>query len=118
MRAGRIRRGGTAVGTVSLLIATAAGFLCAPAAAAPALVVDMAEQCRIQYPGNAQFLPGEAYLVAPRDALSWRCKRVSVSPDGGIIADLSVDPNAWCARLNAGHAVISLTRPPNWQCTA
>ncbi|WP_133066957.1 hypothetical protein [Mycolicibacterium sphagni] len=118
MSAGRVRHGRTPLGAVLLLIVATAGLLGAPAAMAThALIVDMAEQCRIQYPGNAQFLPGQAYLVAPRDAFSWRCKRVSVSPDGGIIADLSVDPDAWCSRLNAGRAVISLTSPPNWQCT-
>ena len=118
MSIGRFRHGQTTVGAVLLLLGAAAGFVGAPVAmATPALIVDMAEQCRIQYPGNARFLPGQAYLVAPRDAFSWRCKRVSVSPDGGLIADLSVDPNAWCTRLNAGRAVISLTSPPNWQCT-
>jgi hypothetical protein len=116
MSTGRVRRRRTAAGL--LLGIAAAGLACPPvASASPGRIVDMAEQCREQYPRDAQFLPAEAYLVAPRDAFSWRCKRVSISPKGGIVGDLAVDPNAYCSRLNAGPAVISITHPPNWECT-
>jgi hypothetical protein len=116
MSTGRVRRRRTAAGL--LLGIAVAGLACPPmASASPGQIVDMAEQCRVQYPRDAQFLPAEAYLVAPRDAFSWRCKRISISPKGGIVADLAVDPNAYCSRLNAGSAVISFTRPPNWECT-
>jgi hypothetical protein len=94
------------------------GLACSPVASArPGQIVDMDRQCREQYPRDAQFLPAEAYLVAPRDAFSWRCKRVSISPNGGIVGDLAVDPNAYCSRFNAGPAVISVARPPNWECS-
>lgn len=120
MSTARIRRGWTAVAAAFMLLTSAAaGFASAPAAlAAPGRLVDMGEQCRAQYPGSADFLPAEAYLVAPRDAYSWRCKRASTSPKGGIVTDLAVDPNAYCSRFNAGHAVISATNPPNWECTS
>jgi hypothetical protein len=61
--------------------------------------------------------PGEAYLVAPRDAYYWRCKRSSTLPNGGVITDLSVDPGAFCSRYSAGRAVVSVNNPPNWECT-
>lgn len=111
------RRGWTALaGGGAVLAGVTLAFSFAPAAlAAPGLIVDMGDQCRAQYPGNADFLPAEAYLVAPRDANSWRCKRVSTSPKGGIVTDLAVDPNAYCARHGVGHAIPGAT-PPNWLC--
>ena len=101
MSTGGVRRRRTAAGL--LLGIAVAGLACSPvASASPGQIVDMAEQCREQYPRDAQFLPAEAYLVAPRDAFSWRCKRVSISPKGGIVGDLAVDLNAYCSRINAG----------------
>src|SRR6185312_7491880 len=100
MSTGGVRRRRTAAGL--LLGIAVAGLACSPvASASPGQIVDMAEQCREQYPRDAQFLPAEAYLAAPRDAFSWRCKRVSISPKGGIVGDLAVDPNAYCSRINA-----------------
>ena len=113
-----LRRGWKVVaGACMLLTAIALGS--APAAlAAPGRIVDMGAQCRAQYPASAEFLPAEAYLVAPRDAYSWRCRRISISPRGGIVTDLAVDPDGYCTRLGIGHAVVSPTRPPNWECVA
>ncbi len=79
----------------------------------PGQFVDVGAQCAAQYPGVDGFRPGEAYLVAPGDAYSWRCKRVSASRDGGLIADLSVNPNAFCA---SQHAAPIAANPPNWAC--
>ncbi len=114
------RRGGRIALAAACLLPAAitALFGSAPVALArPGHIVDMGAQCRAQYPGNADFLPAEAYLVAPRDAYSWRCRRISISPRGGIVADLGVDPDAYCTRLGIGHAVISVI-PPNWECTS
>lgn len=113
------RRGWRALAAACMLLAgVAAGLGAAPAALAlPGQLVDMGDQCRAQYPGNAEFLPAMAYLVAPRDAYSWRCKRISTSPRGGIVTDLAVDPNDYCARHGIGHAMISPI-PPNWECIA
>jgi len=103
----------------ALLTGVAAALGSAPAAwAGPGQIVDMMEQCRAEYPGNADFLPAVAYLVAPRDPFSWRCKRISTSPKGGIVTDLGVDPNAYCARHGAGHAIVSVISPPNWECVS
>ncbi|WP_418005007.1 hypothetical protein ACNO8X_08995 [Mycobacterium sp. PDNC021] len=79
----------------------------------PGQFVDMGAQCAAQYPGVDGFLQGEAYLVAPGDAYSWRCKRVSASRDGGLIADLSVNPNAFCTSRRAAPIAAN---PPNWAC--
>jgi hypothetical protein len=86
----------------------------APAVAAPnpGDTVVMAAQCRNQYPAADGFSAGQAYLVAPRDAFSWRCKRVSAS--GGVIAELPVDPNAYCFPLGAKPAPDG---SENWICT-
>jgi hypothetical protein len=70
-------------------------------------------QCRNQYPAADGFLDGQAYLVAPRDAYSWRCKRVF--PTGGLIAELSVNPTAYCAPYTATPAN---NGTPDWNCTA
>jgi hypothetical protein len=111
------RRGWIALAGASMMLTgITAGFGSVPAALAmPGRIVDMGAQCRAQYPGDADFLPAEAYLVAPRDAYSWRCRRISISPRGGIVTDLAVDPDAYCTRLGIGHAVISAI-PPNWEC--
>lgn len=82
------------------------------ASAAPGQLIDMNLACSMMYPGNADFRPATAYQVAPRDAYSWRCQRTSTSPNGGIITDLSADPNAVCP------ARVSPSNPPQWECTA
>lgn len=69
--------------------------------------VDMNLQCSIQYPGEDGFGAGQAYLVAPQDAYSWRCRRV------GLSAELSVNPGAYCAPLTA---VPVNDGTPNWRC--
>jgi len=85
----------------------------ADAAPNPGDTVDMGTACRTQYPAADGFSNGQAYLVSPRDAYSWRGKRVSAS--GGVIADLPVNPNAYCSPLGARPA-------PNgsetWTCSA
>lgn len=85
---------------------------CPTAGAAPGQIIDMNAACSSMYPGNADFYPAQAYQVAPLDAYSWRCKRTSTSPNGGIITDLSADPNAVCP------ARVSASSPSNWECTA
>lgn len=98
----------------ALTVGVLTGLTTLPAAAAsPGQSVDMNAQCAAQYPGGADFLPAEAYLVAPRDAYSWRCKRTSTSPNGGTVTDLAVDPNGYCP---TGRATPSATNPPSWEC--
>ncbi|EHB45876.1 hypothetical protein MycrhDRAFT_6354 [Mycolicibacterium rhodesiae JS60] len=94
--------------TTSLVVA-------APAVAAPnpGDPVVMGTQCSNQYPAIDGFSAGQAYLVAPRDAFSWRCKRVSAS--GGVIAELPVDPNAYCYPHSAKPAPDG---SENWICTS
>src|SRR6476659_4482987 len=116
MSTGGDRRQRTAAGL--LLGIAVAGLAYSPvASASPGQIGDMAEQCREQYPRDAQFLPAEAYLVAPRDAFSWGGKRLSIAPKGGSVGDLAVGPTAYCSRINAAPAVISITHPPDWECT-
>lgn len=74
--------------------------------------VDMGIACRDQYPAANGFSYGQAYLVSPRDAYSWRCKQVSAS--GGVIADLPVNPNAYCSPLGARPAPDG---SDNWICS-
>ena len=114
----RRRRRGSIVAVAATLAAVAAVMAAPGATAAPGRLVDMGDQCRAEYPADGAFLPAEAYLVAPRDAYSWRCKRISISPKGGIVTDLAIDPNGFCARHNLGHAVVSVLLPPNWECVA
>jgi len=95
---------GAAVGTASPPLAGAAPN--------PGDPVDMMMQCQNQYPRADGFAAGQAYLVAPRDAYSWRCQRVSESSTGGLIADLPVNPNAYCAPLQARPA----SDGQNWIC--
>lgn len=81
------------------------------AAAAPGQIIDMNTACSNMYPGGAGFYPAQAYQVAPGDAYSWRCKRASTSPNGGVITDLTADPNAVCP------ARVSASNPTSWECT-
>lgn len=104
---------------VHALMIAATAVITSLAAAVPAVAapnpgdpVVMAEQCRNQYPAVDGFAAGQAYLVAPRDAFSWRCKRVSES--GGVIAELPVDPNAYCSPNGAKPAADGSA---NWVCT-
>lgn len=113
----RRRRRGSPLPVAAALAAVVAVIAAPTVAAAPGRLVDMGDQCRAEYPADSTFLPAEAYLVAPRDAYSWRCKRISISPKGGIVTDLAVDPNGFCTRHNLGHAVVSAV-PPNWECLA
>ncbi len=92
--------------------ALAALTVCPTAGAAPGQIIDMNTACSNMYPGGADFYPAQAYQVAPRDAYSWRCHRTSTSPNGGVITDLSADPNAVCP------ARVSTNNPPNWECIA
>jgi hypothetical protein len=85
--------------------ALAALTVCPTAGAAPGQISNM-------YPGGTDLYPAQAYQVAPRDAYSWRCQRTSTSPNGGVITDLSADPNAVCP------ARVSTNNPPNWECIA
>lgn len=90
--------------------AAALSLLLSPlATAAPGQpgMVDMDQQCSIQYPGEDGFGAGRAYLVAPQDAYSWRCRRV------GLSAELSVNPSGYCAPL---RAVPMNDGTPNWRC--
>lgn len=73
----------------------AVALAAAPHAAASPTFVDMGIACHDQYPAADGFSNGQAYLVAPSDAYSWRCKQVSTS--GGVITDLPVNPNAYCS---------------------
>lgn len=84
----------------------------APSAYASSGVADLA--CQAQYPSNGNFDAGHAYLVAPGDASSWRCKQTSTLPGGGAISSLPVDIFGYCAQLGQQAASIS---PPDWACT-
>lgn len=99
---------------VASVFAAALASMCVypTANATPGEIIDMNTACSNMYPGGADFYPAQAYQVAPLDAYSWRCKRTSTSPNGGIITDLSADPNAVCP------ARVSASSPPNWECTA
>lgn len=66
--------------------------------------VVMNEVCRTQYPGGPSVADGTAYLVAPGDATSWRCKQDSTVPGGGVVANLTPDVAAYCARQGWGPA--------------
>lgn len=103
----------------AVVIATASLIGATPAAAnpGPGTVVDMNAQCGAQYPDVGGYNQGQAYQVAPRDAYSWRCQRVSKMSDGGIIAELPVDPAAYCAPLAATPAPTGSPNWPNWICT-
>ena len=70
-----------------VMVCAVTGLTPPAATANPGQLVDMNAQCAAQYPGGADFRPAEAYLVAPRDAYSWRCKRTSTSPNGGTVTD-------------------------------
>lgn len=97
-----------------ILALTAAGLavvIATPAAATPN-GVDFNIACRDQYSAADGFSNGQAYLVSPRDAYSWRCKQVSTS--GGVIADLPVNPNAFCSPLSAKPAPDG---SENWICS-
>jgi hypothetical protein len=103
-----------AASSVAAVVITAAALLLTPpSAAGQPGPLDMNAQCRSQYPAADGFLDGQSYLVAPRDAYSWRCKRVS--PTGGIIAELPVNPNSYCAPFTATPAN---NGTPDWNCTA
>lgn len=98
----------------SLAAAGLAVVVAPPAAATPnpGDTVDISSACSDQYPAADGFSNGQAYLVSPSDAYSWRCKQVSAS--GGVIADLPVNPNAYCSPLSAKPAPDG---SENWICS-
>lgn len=109
-------RAGSALLLAAVLILSPIPVAAMPVASADPVVIDhdaMDLVCANQYPGNADFHPGQVYQVAPRDAYSWRCQRVSMAASGGTITDLAVDPGGLCS---SGRAIPSSTQPPNWQC--
>lgn len=79
----------------------------------PGGLVVMEDVCEHQYPETPDFHAGVAYLVAPSDAYSWRCKRSSVLAIGGTIADLPVDPRLGCT---TGRAKPIGGSSPDWVC--
>lgn len=93
-------------------VALALVGVCPSASADPGQPVDMNSACGLMYPKTSDFLPATAYQVAPRDAYSWRCQRTSISPNGGVVTDLSADPNVVCP------ARMSSSSPSQWECTA
>lgn len=97
---------GAMIGAVLPLVVSA------PSAYASSGVADLA--CQAQYPANGNFDVGHAYLVAPGDASSWRCKQTSTLPGGGAISSLPVDVFGYCAQLGQQAAPIA---PPDWACT-
>lgn len=105
---GRPTRRGLAIQVAAISIGVATLMSSPVATAAPGQpgLVDMDEQCRLQYPGTDGFGIGQSYLVAPSDAYSWRCKRV------GLNAELPVNPQAYCSPHRAEPAPDGT----NWEC--
>jgi hypothetical protein len=97
---------GATIGAVLPLIAAA------PNAYASSGIADQA--CQAQYPANGNFDAGHAYLMAPGDASSWRCKQTSTLPGGGAISSLPVDIPGYCTHL--GQQAVPST-PPDWACS-
>lgn len=75
--------------------------------------------CAAQYRGaNTAYYDGTAYLTAPGDASSWRCKQESRSPGGGALSNLGIDPAAYCS-IAPGGGVPNLVNPGSaqgWVC--
>jgi hypothetical protein len=110
------RRSACSIAAVPAIVALMTGQILQPsvAVATPGQVIDqfqVAALCSSQYPETPTYRAGEAYLVAPRDAYSWRCQRVSTSASGGTITDLPVDPTTLCT----GPAE-PIPATPNWRC--
>ncbi|MDM1973659.1 hypothetical protein PP408_25535 [Mycobacteroides abscessus] len=100
---------------LALIAAGATVVVAPPAAATPNAgdTVNFSSACGDQYPAADGFSIGQAYLVSPQDAYSWRCKQVAAS--GGVIADLPVNPNLFCAPLIAKP---SPDGSEHWICSA
>ena len=112
--------GETVRSALALLVVGVVGSVgFAPAAAANPVTITVDQvrmQCEAQYPRNAAFTAGSPYLVAPNDAYSWRCQRLSLAPNGGAITGLGVDLVDFCQR-NSGIAIIDDPRSPEgWRC--
>lgn len=73
-----------------------------PAYAGTGVVMD--DVCSTQYPGSPSAAQGTAYLVAPGDATSWRCKQESTVPGGGVVANLTPNVDAYCSNQGWGPA--------------
>jgi hypothetical protein len=73
-----------------------------PAYAGTGVLMD--DVCRTQYPGSPSAADGTSYLVAPGDAMSWRCKQVSTVPGGGVVANLTPNVEAYCLAQGLGPA--------------
>lgn len=101
---------------LSALICTAVAATCAIAPAAADSPIDPNAQCAYQYPADGAFQAATAYVVAPGDAYSWRCQRVSRAPGGGIIADLSVDLANFCSRQGSTAAIGDRADAFGWSC--
>lgn len=79
--------------------------------------VDVDAQCRSQYPGRDTFLDATAYVVAPGNAYSWRCRQFSSLSGGGVVSNLAVDPSAYCVDRGLGTPVlIDASSPAGWIC--
>lgn len=97
---------GVLVRRMALIFATTATVALtlglSPACAGTGVVMD--DVCGKQYPGSPSAAQGTAYLVAPGDATSWRCKQESTVPGGGVVANLTPDVNAYCSKQGLGPA--------------
>lgn len=100
------------------LVSGSLGF--APCAVANPITItadQVRQQCEFQYPANAAFTAGSPYLVAPNDAYSWRCQRLSLAPNGGAITGLGVDLVNFCQRNNGVANIDDPRRADSWRCT-
>lgn len=84
------------------MTATALTLGLSPAYAGTGVVMD--DVCNWQYPGSPSAEAGTAYLVAPGDATSWRCKQESTVPGGGVVANLTPNVDAYCSIRGWGPA--------------
>ncbi|MHA3021796.1 hypothetical protein ACXPWS_16285 [Mycobacterium sp. BMJ-28] len=101
------------------MVALICGAAAATVGVAPAGAdssIDPNAQCAYQYPADGAFQAGSAYVVAPGDAFSWRCQRVSRAPGGGIIADLGVDLANFCARQGGAPVIANRADAFSWSC--